>query len=59
MANNKFGYMKLAWSEVSFVEQLDLIMKTAHVCVSKVRLDNGNVVYVVPEKLYMSAMTKQ
>ena len=53
---NKLGYTELEWPQVSFQEQLNLIMETAHVCVSKVKLDNGNVFYVVPEELYKEAM---
>ena len=54
--SNKLGYAELEWPQVSFKELLDVIMETAHVCVSKVKLDNGNVVYVVPEELYKAAM---
>jgi len=58
MVINKLGYTELEWSQEAFQEQLKVIMETAHICVSKVQLDNGNVVFMVPEKLYKEAMEK-
>ena len=59
MVINKAGYTEIEWSQEAFKEQFKVIMETAHVCVSKVQLDNGNVVYVVPEKLYRAVMAKE
>jgi hypothetical protein len=49
MVTNKLDYAELEWSQISFKEQFDVIIETTHVCVSKVQLDNGTGVYVVPE----------